>query len=80
MSRRVQRGWRKLAPGPFALRPRRADRGLAAGAAEREARDLAGMPWRHPEYLTRRLRRRHDRQLEALRAELWPDTEDVRES
>jgi hypothetical protein len=42
---------------------------------EREWRDVHGMPRRHPESLTRALRRREERRLAALRAELWPDSE-----
>jgi hypothetical protein len=47
--------------------------------AEREARDVRGMPWGHPEYLTRPIRRRDERQLDALAAELWPENEWMRE-
>jgi hypothetical protein len=43
--------------------------------AEREARDVLGMPWGHPEHLTRPIRRRDKRRLEALAAELWPHDE-----
>lgn len=47
----------------------------AALAAEREARDVAGLPWRHPEYLDRPLRERYEVRLAALAAELWPEDE-----
>jgi len=42
---------------------------------EREWRDLHGMARHHPECLTRALRRRDERRLAALRAELWPHDE-----
>ena len=50
-------------------------RGRRAVAAEREARDLAGMPWRHPEHLTRPLRGRYQKRLAALAAAAWPTDE-----
>jgi hypothetical protein len=53
-------------------------RGLRPGYAarlEREWRDVHGMARHHPESLTRALRRREERRLAALRAELWPDNE-----
>jgi hypothetical protein len=43
--------------------------------AEREWRDVHGMPRRHPESLTRALRRREECRLAALRAALWPHDE-----
>jgi hypothetical protein len=42
---------------------------------DREWRDVHGMPRRHPESLTRALRRREERRLAALCAELWPGNE-----
>ena len=42
---------------------------------EREWRDVRGMARRHPESLTRALRRREECRLAALRAELWPHDE-----
>jgi hypothetical protein len=53
--------------------------GRRARVAEREQRDIAGMPWRHPESLTRCLRGRYERQLDARKAELWPADEYERE-
>jgi hypothetical protein len=47
----------------------------AALAAEREARDIAGLPLRHPESMNRALRERYEERLAALAAELWPDDE-----
>lgn len=47
----------------------------AALVLEREARDTAGLPWRHPESMNRALRERHEERLAALAAELWPDDE-----
>ena len=47
----------------------------AALAAEREARDVAGLPWRHPESMDRPLRERYEVQLAALADELWPNDE-----
>jgi hypothetical protein len=44
-------------------------------ACEREARDIKGMPWRHPEYLTRPLRGRYEKRLKALAAAAWPSNE-----
>jgi hypothetical protein len=46
---------------------------------EREARDVYGMPWTHPENLTRQLPRRTERRLCARAAELWPDDEWMQE-
>jgi hypothetical protein len=37
-------------------------------AAEREARDIAGMPWRHPENVSRPLRERYEVLLAELAA------------
>ncbi len=48
-------------------------------ACEREARDLKGMPWRHPEYLTRPLRGRYQKRLKALAAATWPRNEYLKE-
>jgi hypothetical protein len=42
---------------------------------DREVRDLHGLPRRHPESLTRALRRHEERRLAALRAALWPHDE-----
>lgn len=42
---------------------------------EREWRDVHGMARRHPESLTRALRRREERRLAVLRAALWPHDE-----
>jgi hypothetical protein len=47
----------------------------AALAAERQARDVAGLPWRHPEHMDRPLRERYEVRLAALAAELWPNDE-----
>jgi len=65
---------RRTALVPVPLAGRRAVR-----TAEREQRDIAGMPWRHPENLTRGLRGRYQRQIEARKAELWPAGEYERE-
>jgi hypothetical protein len=46
-----------------------------AARADREWRDVHGMARHHPESLTRALRRREERRLAALRAELWPHDE-----
>lgn len=40
--------------------------------AERDARPAAGMPVRHPEFLTRDLPAGQDEALAALAASLWP--------
>jgi hypothetical protein len=42
---------------------------------DREWRDVHGMARHHPESLTRALRRREERRLAALHAELWPHDE-----
>lgn len=47
----------------------------AALAAEREARDVAGLPWRHPEHMDRPLRERYEVQLAELASVTWPDGE-----
>jgi len=44
-------------------------------AAEQEARAGHAMPSSHPEHLTRRLRRRHERLLKDLAAKTWPRNE-----
>jgi len=44
-------------------------------AAERQARDIAGLPGRHPERMYRPLRERYEERLAALAAELWPNDE-----
>jgi hypothetical protein len=44
---------------------------------ETAARTAIGMPARHPEHLTRSLRRRDERWLRALAGELWPADEYV---
>jgi hypothetical protein len=54
-------------------------RSAARRVAEREARAILGMPAGHPEHLTRPLRRAHERRLDALAAELWPNDEYARE-
>jgi anti-sigma regulatory factor (Ser/Thr protein kinase) len=46
--------------------------------AARDARGLIGMPWRHPEYLTRSAGHRA-RSLDALAERLWPNCEYMRE-
>jgi hypothetical protein len=61
---------RCLEPRPLLPRARRA--GLAA---EREARDVAGLPWRHPESMSRPLRERYEVQLAELASREWPNTE-----
>jgi anti-sigma regulatory factor (Ser/Thr protein kinase) len=53
-------------------------RQFGAVPGEREARSLIGMPWRHPEYLTRSAGRRA-RSLEALAERLWPNCEYLKE-
>jgi hypothetical protein len=58
----VRRVLRRLRPGYAAL-------------IDREWRDIHGMPRHHPESLTRALRRRDERRLAALKAELWPRSE-----
>jgi hypothetical protein len=55
---------------PLLPRARRA--GLAA---EREARDVAGLPWRHPESMNRPLRERYEAQLAEIAAAEWPNRE-----
>lgn len=55
---------------PLLPRARRA--GLAA---EREARDVAGLSWRHPESMRRPLRERYAARLAELAAIAWPDGE-----
>jgi len=60
-------------PGP------RRRRGALALLSEREARDVLGMPPRHPENLTRPLRRADERRIIALSGELWPNDEYARE-
>lgn len=62
--------WRCTERRPLLAGARRAEL-----AAEREARDVAGLPWRHPESMDRPLRERYEVQLAALTAELWPDDE-----
>jgi anti-sigma regulatory factor (Ser/Thr protein kinase) len=73
VSRRVQRR-----PGRLARAARRVarwqHRRYAARPLEREARDLTGMPWRHPEILTRR-----QHELDALAERLWPNCEYLKE-
>jgi hypothetical protein len=67
-----------LAAAVLASPARRVLRRLAPGRMariEREWRDVRGMARCHPESLTRALRRREERRLAALRAELWPDDE-----
>ena len=49
-------------------------RQYGAVPAEREARSQLGMPWRHPEYLTKSAGLRA-RSLEALAERLWPNCE-----
>lgn len=77
--RRTLAGWRLALVWRTALAPAPLARRRAARTAEREQRDIAGMPWRHPENLARGLRGRHERQLQALKADLWPDDEYERE-
>jgi hypothetical protein len=43
--------------------------------AELEQRDVIGMPYRHPESITRELPTGQEEELAALAAELWPDDE-----
>jgi len=43
--------------------------------AELEQRDVIGMPYRHPESITRELPGRQEEALAAIGAELWPDDE-----
>lgn len=68
-----------LAAAALAASPvRRVLRRLRPGWAariDREWRDVHGMARRHPESLTRALRRRDERALAALRAALWPHDE-----
>jgi hypothetical protein len=59
-----------MEPRPLLPRARRADL-----AAEREARDVAGLPWRHPESMNRPLRERYEVRLAELLAEGWPNRE-----
>jgi hypothetical protein len=47
--------------------------------AERETRDLMGVPWRHPENVATGLRGGYQRRLDRLQAELWPANEYVQE-
>jgi len=44
-------------------------------ACERDARPAAGMPARHPEFITRDLPAGQDEQLAAIAAEMWPADE-----
>jgi hypothetical protein len=60
---------------PLLPRARRAELAL-----EREARDQAGLPWRHPESMNRPLPERYEVQLAALADELWPNDEYETES
>ena len=71
----MKRRWplRLALPGP------RRRGGALALLSEREARDVLGMPARHPENLTRPLRRADERRITALGGELWPNDEDARE-
>jgi hypothetical protein len=55
---------------PLLPRARRAEL-----AAEREARDVAGLPWRHPESVNRPLRERYEVRLAELASAAWPDDE-----
>ena len=55
---------------PLLPRARRAEL-----AAEQEARDVAGLPWRHPECMNRPLRERYEIRLAELAAVAWPDDE-----
>jgi hypothetical protein len=64
----VQR--RCMEPRPLLPRARRAEL-----AAEREARDIAGLPWRHPESMNRPLRERYEVQLAELASATWPEDE-----
>jgi hypothetical protein len=67
-----------MAAAVLASRARLVLRRLVPGrmaAIDREWRDVHGMPRRHPESLTCALRRREERRLAALRAELWPHDE-----
>jgi hypothetical protein len=54
-------------------------RSAARRVAEREARQILGMPAGHPESLTRPLSRAQERRLAALAARLWPHDEYARE-
>lgn len=74
--------WTRTSPGSavpaLAALVRRVLRRLAPGRAariDREWRAVYGMARRHPESLTRALRRREERRLAALQAELWPHDE-----
>ncbi len=49
--------------------------GPLARRRERTARAAIGMPARHPERITRGLRRRHEEWLTGLAARLWPGDE-----
>lgn len=62
--------YRCLEPRPLLPRARRAEL-----AAEREARDIAGLPWRHPENLNRPLRERYEVQLAEIASREWPNDE-----
>lgn len=73
--RRTLAAWRLALVRRAVLAPAELAGRRAARTAEREQRDIAGMPWRHPEHLTRRLRDRYQRQLDARKAELWPADE-----
>jgi hypothetical protein len=64
----VQR--RCMEPRPLLPRARRAEL-----TAEREARDIAGLPWRHPESMYRPLRERYEVQLAELASAAWPHDE-----
>jgi hypothetical protein len=64
---------RCFGPRPLLPRARRAEL-----AAEREARDIAGLPWRHPENVNRPLRERYEVMLAGLAA--LPCRESERES
>lgn len=55
---------------PLLPRARRAELVL-----EREARDKAGLPWRHPESMNRALRERYEVQLAELASAAWPEDE-----
>jgi hypothetical protein len=55
---------------PLLPRARRAELVL-----EREARDVAGLPWRHPESMNRALRERYEVQLAELASVTWPEDE-----
>ena len=62
------------APAPVRQVLRRLVPGRAA-RIDRERRAVHGMARRHPESLTRALRRRDERRLAVLRAALWPHDE-----